>query len=232
MAQRSPSRPPKKLFYKIGEVCEITDTEPYVLRYWESEFPFLAPEKNRAGQRIYSDEDIETVNAIKRLLYEEGYTTAGARRRLEKELAERRREGSATPAAPAAPAEALPAPADATGDAEARAAVRSLREGLRELRALLVAAPTGATPPRRGQGTPRAGAGPGPSAAETTSPVKTKSPASARSPARSKGPAKTGRAGSVPSSAKRRSPAKAKAKAKGPATGKTQTPPKTRAKPR
>ena len=54
------SRTSKKIFYKIGEVCELTETEPYVLRYWESEFPFLAPEKNRAGQRIYSDEDIGT----------------------------------------------------------------------------------------------------------------------------------------------------------------------------
>ena len=79
MAARPGSRPPKKIFHKIGEVCELTKTEPYVLRYWESEFPFLAPEKNRAGQRIYTDEDIQTVLAIKRLLYEEGYTTAGAR---------------------------------------------------------------------------------------------------------------------------------------------------------
>ena len=52
---------PNKLFFKIGEVCEITDTQPYVLRYWESEFPALAPAKNSSGQRIYSRRDIETV---------------------------------------------------------------------------------------------------------------------------------------------------------------------------
>ena len=52
---------PNKLFFKIGEVCEITDTQPYVLRYWESEFPALAPAKNSSGQRIYRRRDIETV---------------------------------------------------------------------------------------------------------------------------------------------------------------------------
>ena len=78
---RAAARSKKKIFHKIGEVCELTNTEPYVLRYWESEFPFLAPEKNSAGQRIYTEHDIQTVLAIKRLLYEEGYTTAGARRR-------------------------------------------------------------------------------------------------------------------------------------------------------
>src|SRR5262245_42163475 len=73
---------PNKLFYKIGEVCEITDTQPYVLRFWESEFPQLAPRKNRSGQRVYQRKDIDTVIAIKRLLYEEEYTIAGARRTL------------------------------------------------------------------------------------------------------------------------------------------------------
>ena len=56
---------PNKLFFKIGEVCEITDTQPYVLRYWESEFPALAPAKNTSGQRIYRRRDIETVLRIK-----------------------------------------------------------------------------------------------------------------------------------------------------------------------
>jgi DNA-binding transcriptional MerR regulator len=74
---------PKKLFFKIGEVCQITDTQPYVLRFWESEFPQLAPKKNRSGQRIYSSEDIAVVEEIKRLLYDEGYTIAGARKRLD-----------------------------------------------------------------------------------------------------------------------------------------------------
>jgi DNA-binding transcriptional MerR regulator len=84
-----------KLFYKIGEVCEQTGTQPYVLRFWESEFPMLRPQKNRAGQRIYREEDIRLVGRIKRLLYEEEYTIAGARRRLEQEA-----EGSGTQKAP------------------------------------------------------------------------------------------------------------------------------------
>jgi DNA-binding transcriptional MerR regulator len=77
---------PNKLFFKIGEVCEITDTQPYVLRYWESEFPALAPAKNSSGQRIYRRKDIETVLRIKQLLYEEGFTIAGAKKRLEAEI--------------------------------------------------------------------------------------------------------------------------------------------------
>jgi len=80
---------PNKLFFKIGEVCEITDTQPYVLRYWESEFPALAPAKNSSGQRIYRRKDIETVLRIKQLLYEEGFTIAGAKKRLEAEQAGR-----------------------------------------------------------------------------------------------------------------------------------------------
>ena len=76
---------PEKLFFKIGEVCELTDTQPYVLRFWESEFPQLAPKKNRSGQRIYSPEDIEVVQEIKRLLYDSGFTIAGARKQLEQE---------------------------------------------------------------------------------------------------------------------------------------------------
>ena len=76
---------PNKLFFKIGEVCEITDTQPYVLRFWESEFPQLAPRKNRSGQRVYQRKDIETVLRIKKLLYEEEYTIAGARKKLDED---------------------------------------------------------------------------------------------------------------------------------------------------
>lgn len=74
---------PEKERFKIGEVCRLTDTQPYVLRFWESEFPSLAPQKTRSGQRIYRREDIEMVLRIKELLYEESYTIAGARKRLE-----------------------------------------------------------------------------------------------------------------------------------------------------
>ncbi|MGH9748314.1 MAG: MerR family transcriptional regulator [Candidatus Polarisedimenticolia bacterium] len=73
---------PRKLFYKIGEVCQLTDTQPYVLRFWESEFPQLAPKKSRSGQRLYRRRDIDLVLEIKKLLYEEGFTIAGARKRL------------------------------------------------------------------------------------------------------------------------------------------------------
>lgn len=72
----------KKLYYKIGEVCEICGVEPHVLRYWEGEFPTLAPAKNRAGQRIYREKDLEMVEKIRQLLQQEGYTIAGARRKL------------------------------------------------------------------------------------------------------------------------------------------------------
>ena len=76
------SQIPDKLFFKIGEVCKIVDIEPFVLRFWESEFPNLAPEKSKSGQRVYKRKDIEMVLRIKELLYERGYTIAGARKQL------------------------------------------------------------------------------------------------------------------------------------------------------
>ena len=72
----------KKLFYKIGEVCKTCGIEPHVLRYWESEFRVLSPTKNRAGQRIYREKDLKMIQTIKQLLYEEGYTIAGANKKL------------------------------------------------------------------------------------------------------------------------------------------------------
>lgn len=78
---------PRKLFYKIGEVCEICRVEAHVLRYWETEFPGLSPSKNRAGQRIYRPKDIQLVQTIQQLLHKDGYTIAGARKRLESEAA-------------------------------------------------------------------------------------------------------------------------------------------------
>jgi DNA-binding transcriptional MerR regulator len=74
---------PDKLFYKAAEVCQITDTQPYVLRFWESEFPQLAGEKNRSGQRVYKRSDIDLVFRIKKLLYQEEYTIAGARKAID-----------------------------------------------------------------------------------------------------------------------------------------------------
>ena len=70
-----------KLYYRIGEVSQITGVKPYVLRYWESEFRLMAPQKSRSKQRLYRRKDIETILHIKQLLYEERYTITGARRR-------------------------------------------------------------------------------------------------------------------------------------------------------
>jgi DNA-binding transcriptional MerR regulator len=88
---------PKKLYYKIGEVCEILGVEAYVLRYWETEFPSLRPRKSKGHQRLYRPRDIELLIHIRRLLYDEGFTIAGARRRLQ---ADRRRVDSGSPPAP------------------------------------------------------------------------------------------------------------------------------------
>jgi DNA-binding transcriptional MerR regulator len=73
---------PDKLFFKIGEVAVIADVEQHVLRYWEDEFNVLKPGKNRAGQRLYQKKDVEQVLEIKRLLYSEKYTIAGAKIKL------------------------------------------------------------------------------------------------------------------------------------------------------
>ena len=73
---------PDKLFFKIGEVCEITELEAFVLRFWETEFPGLAPEKSKTGHRVYRKKDVETLLRIKELLYERGFTIAGARKQL------------------------------------------------------------------------------------------------------------------------------------------------------
>jgi DNA-binding transcriptional MerR regulator len=72
----------EKIFYKIGEASKIVGVEPYVLRYWETEFSFLKPKKSKSGQRIYTKDDIEIALQIKHLLYEEKYTIDGVRRKL------------------------------------------------------------------------------------------------------------------------------------------------------
>src|SRR6266568_9569380 len=75
-------RIPEKLFFRIGEVCDLIKDQPHVLRYWETEFPMLAPQKNRAGQRVYRRKDVEMVLRIRDLLYEEKFTIAGAKKKL------------------------------------------------------------------------------------------------------------------------------------------------------
>ena len=74
-----------KKLYKIGEVCKLADVQPYVLRYWETEFPSLAPNKSGGGQRLYTRREIDIILRIKQLLYSEGFTIAGAKKKLETE---------------------------------------------------------------------------------------------------------------------------------------------------
>jgi DNA-binding transcriptional MerR regulator len=92
-----PSEVPDRLYFRIGEVSDITGVPPYVLRYWESEFPALQPRKSGGGQRLYRKRDVAMILEIKKLLYQERYTVAGARRRLtEREERARRMEARAT----------------------------------------------------------------------------------------------------------------------------------------
>jgi DNA-binding transcriptional MerR regulator len=83
-AAPAPERLPveEKTLFRIGEVSRITNTKTFVLRYWETEFPMLQPVKSPSGHRLYRREDIDTVNEIKRLLYDEGFTIVGARKHL------------------------------------------------------------------------------------------------------------------------------------------------------
>jgi DNA-binding transcriptional MerR regulator len=86
---------PIQEFYSIGEVCGLTDLKPHVLRYWESQFRFLNPAKNRSGNRVYKAREVELIMLVKHLLYTEKYTIEGARRRID----QYRRSGELKPAA-------------------------------------------------------------------------------------------------------------------------------------
>jgi DNA-binding transcriptional MerR regulator len=79
------SRPaiPVREFFSIGDVCELTDLKPHVLRYWESQFRFLHPAKNRSGNRVYQRREVELIMLVKQLLYVEKYTIDGARQRID-----------------------------------------------------------------------------------------------------------------------------------------------------
>lgn len=76
---------PDKLYYKIGEVAEICGVKPHVLRYWESEFPVIRPQKSRSNQRLYRKRDVESILAIKHLLYDRKFTIEGAKKHLRDE---------------------------------------------------------------------------------------------------------------------------------------------------
>ena len=89
---------PVQEFFSIGEVCELTDLKPHVLRYWESQFRFLSPAKNRSGNRVYQRREIELILLVKHLLYTEKYTIDGARQKID----EHRKGGELRSAARAA----------------------------------------------------------------------------------------------------------------------------------
>jgi DNA-binding transcriptional MerR regulator len=89
MTPRATASEPVQEFYSIGEVCELTGLKPHVLRYWESQFRFLSPAKNRSGNRVYQRREVELIQLVKHLLYTEKYTIEGARQKVD----EHRRKG-------------------------------------------------------------------------------------------------------------------------------------------
>ena len=91
---------PEKIYFKIGEVCELVGVQAHVLRYWETEFSVLSPQKNKSGQRSYRRKDVEMALRIKRLLYNEMFTIAGARKKLQSEQREGSKSSAATPVKP------------------------------------------------------------------------------------------------------------------------------------
>jgi DNA-binding transcriptional MerR regulator len=117
---------PVQEFYSIGEVCALTELKPHVLRYWESQFRFLNPAKNRSGNRVYKGREVELIMLVKHLLYTEKFTIDGARQRID----QYRRTGE------------LRASAKRAFEAEA---VQDLRAGLEEVISIL----DGKTPPPR-----------------------------------------------------------------------------------
>ncbi len=90
----APAKEGRRLFYRIGEAAKLAGVEPFVLRYWETEFPQIKPAKKTTGQRVYYEEDLKVIIKIKKLLYDDGFTIAGARKSLgnPQELAKQDRE--------------------------------------------------------------------------------------------------------------------------------------------
>ena len=123
----------EKDFYRIGEVSRLTALKPFVLRYWETEFPTLEPVKSPSGHRLYRQEDVEMVLRIKRLLYDEGFTIAGARRHLREQNGDG--ENSATVGSGGASASS--AAAEGTAQLLSRKMLLDLRDTLRAFLTLL-----------------------------------------------------------------------------------------------
>jgi len=133
--QRGPEKPeiPDKLYFRIGEVARLCSVAPYVLRFWETEFTQLKPNKSGTGQRLYRRRDVEMALRVKRLLYDEGYTIPGARQAI---LAESRNKRNGQPE--------LPLPAQQQGAQQAEARLHKVRKELREILGILTApAPNG-----------------------------------------------------------------------------------------
>ena len=139
----------KRLYYRIGQACKQLDIQPYVLRYWETEFAALHPDKSKSGQRVYSKEDLAIIRRIKELLYDEGFTIAGAKKRLDIELEsgapaakpsvdtpQEASEEASEDASAEAPTEPVKEPAEATAasqlDTAATEQIETLRHGVRE----------------------------------------------------------------------------------------------------
>lgn len=133
---------PEKLFFKIGEVCDLVGVQAHVLRYWETEFSMLSPQKNKSGQRSYRRRDVEIALKIKQLLYKEMFTIAGARKRLQSDA----RDGVRSQPAPLASEVKAPTLFDthiepADGDARASKDVDftgDQREALKKIAAQLL----------------------------------------------------------------------------------------------
>jgi DNA-binding transcriptional MerR regulator len=121
-----------KNLYRIGEVSRLTDTKPFVLRYWETEFPTLQPVKSPKGHRLYRRKDVDTVLLIKRLLYDEGFTIAGARRHL-RDISEGPMEAATT----SNEARRVPAPQAEAPTHISRKVLLDLRDSLRAFLTLL-----------------------------------------------------------------------------------------------
>jgi DNA-binding transcriptional MerR regulator len=136
---------PDRLYFKIGDVARILKVEPYVLRFWESQFPQLKPNKSGTGQRLYRKRDVEIAVEIKRLVYGEGYTLSGARQALGQA---RRAEPQAAVAVPAPVQAQAPAAATVTKkrDKVAEIVMRTRAE-LREIAVLLASPGSAVTPP-------------------------------------------------------------------------------------
>jgi DNA-binding transcriptional MerR regulator len=130
---------PDKLYFRIGDVARLCDVPPYVLRFWETEFPQLKPNKGGTGQRLYRKRDVETALRIKSLLYDQGYTIPGARQVFKSEPATEPTPIAAAPAPPEhdAPLEIIDFGAQIRQGAQRRDQLAELRAELNALAALL-----------------------------------------------------------------------------------------------